>query len=67
MSFVLNNAPDQTISADTRARVIQAAADLGYRPNPIARALREGSSRLVVLEVGSLPRAPMLETFIAGL
>ncbi|MFI5060945.1 MAG: LacI family DNA-binding transcriptional regulator [Actinomycetales bacterium] len=67
VSFVLNDAPDQTISVETRARVIAAAGELGYRPHPIARALREGGSRLVVLEVGALPRAPMLESFIDGL
>ena len=67
VSFVLNDAPDQTISAETRARVIAAADELGYRPHPIARALREGGSRLIVLEVGTLPRAPMLESFIDGL
>ncbi|MFI5061938.1 MAG: LacI family DNA-binding transcriptional regulator, partial [Actinomycetales bacterium] len=67
VSFVLNDAPDQTISVETRSRVIAAADELGYRPHPIARALREGGSRLVVLEVGALPRAPMLESFIDGL
>jgi DNA-binding LacI/PurR family transcriptional regulator len=67
VSFVLNDAPHQTISAETRARVLVAADALGYRPHPIARALREGGSRLVVLEVGALPRAPMLESFIDGL
>lgn len=67
VSFVLNDAPDQTISAETRARVLAAAGELGYHVHPIARALREGSSRLVVLEVGEIPRAPMLEAFIDGL
>lgn len=67
VSFVLNDAVDQTISPDTRARVLAAAAALDYRPHAIARALREGSSRLVVLHVGELPRAPMLEAFIGGL
>lgn len=67
VSFVLNDAPEQTISPQTRAKVLEAAEQLGYRPHPIARALREGNSRLVVLTVGPLPRAPMLESFIGGL
>ena len=48
-SFVLRDSPNQSISAATRERVRQAARDLGYVPHAIARALREGSSRIVVL------------------
>lgn len=51
VSFVLNNDPRQTISAATRDRVRQAASDLGYVPHGVARALREGNSRVVVLNV----------------
>jgi DNA-binding LacI/PurR family transcriptional regulator len=56
VSFVLNDAPDQAISATTRERVRRVAAQLGYVPNGLARALREGASRIVVLEM-----APGLE------
>src|SRR6516225_9965879 len=51
VSFVLRNSPDQSISPATRERVRQAARDLGYVPHGIARALREGSSRIHVLLV----------------
>ncbi|WP_405910339.1 LacI family DNA-binding transcriptional regulator [Streptomyces sp. NBC_00828] len=51
VSFVLNDDPNQTISPATRERVRQAASELGYVPHGIARALREGSSRIVVLNV----------------
>lgn len=51
VSFVLNDDPNQTISAATRERVKGAARDLGYVPHGIARALREGSSRIVVLNI----------------
>ncbi|MCA0436761.1 MAG: LacI family transcriptional regulator [Austwickia sp.] len=44
VSFVLNPDSDQSISQATRARVLQAVADLGYRPNRAARVLRRGSS-----------------------
>ncbi|WP_329222699.1 LacI family transcriptional regulator [Streptomyces sp. NBC_01485] len=52
VSFVLNDDPRQTISTPTRERVLTAARTLGYVPHGIARALREGSSRIVVLDVG---------------
>ncbi|WP_093770346.1 LacI family DNA-binding transcriptional regulator [Streptomyces sp. yr375] len=52
VSFVLNDDPRQTISTATRERVLTAARTLGYVPHGIARALREGSSRIVVLDIG---------------
>ncbi|MET4157725.1 DNA-binding LacI/PurR family transcriptional regulator [Agromyces sp. PvR057] len=55
VSFVLNDKPGETISPETRDRVRRAAADLGYRPNGAARALREGTSRIVILNVARLP------------
>ncbi|AFG38524.1 LacI family DNA-binding transcriptional regulator [Spirochaeta africana] len=39
VSFVLNNTPGKSISEDTRQRVLQAAAELGYTPNEAARRL----------------------------
>ncbi|WP_280490353.1 LacI family DNA-binding transcriptional regulator [Nocardia carnea] len=67
VSFVLNEAPGQSISAATRDRVRQAATELGYVPHSLARALREGNSRLVLLEAGRFPWTRMLDEFIAGL
>ena len=67
VSFVLNDAPNQTISAETQARVRQAAAELGYVPHGIARALREGASRLVVLQVDAGMDGTYARTFIGGL
>ncbi|WP_036494567.1 LacI family DNA-binding transcriptional regulator [Nocardia sp. BMG111209] len=67
VSFVLNAAPGQSISATTRDRVRQAAAELGYVPHSLARALREGNSRLVVVEAGGFLWARLLEDFIRGL
>lgn len=48
VSYVLNDDPRQTISADTRARVRQAAQRLGYRPSVAAKNLRAGRSRIVL-------------------
>jgi DNA-binding LacI/PurR family transcriptional regulator len=48
VSRVLNDAPTRVpIAADTRERVMAAARDLGYRPNPHARSLRGASTMLI--------------------
>ena len=68
VSFVLNDRPGQTIPPATRDRVHAAAAELGYVPHGVARALREGSSRIVVLKVARLPHGgAALTSFIDGL
>jgi DNA-binding LacI/PurR family transcriptional regulator len=66
-SFVLNRVTGQTIPPATQERVRRAAAELGYVPHGSARALREGSSRLVLLNAGELPVAGSLRSFIDGL
>jgi len=66
VSFVLNETPGQSLRADTVQRVQDAAQALGYTPSRIARALREGSSRVVLLRTGSL-RGSGLSTLIDGL
>jgi len=67
VGFVLNNTPSQTISRATRERVEQAARELGYVPDGIARAMREGSSRVVVLNVDDSLDGNYSRTFIQGL
>ena len=48
VSRVLNDAPTQVqIAAETRERVMAAAGELGYRPNPHARSLRGASTMLI--------------------
>ena len=42
------------VSAEMRARVMQAAAQLGYRPNVLARAVISGRSRLIAILVAYL-------------
>ncbi|MEO3872123.1 LacI family DNA-binding transcriptional regulator [Nonomuraea sp. B12E4] len=46
VSYVVNDGP-RPVAARTRERVIAAAAELGYRHNRVAAALRSGSSGLV--------------------
>lgn len=47
VSFVLNNRMDVSLPEKTRQAVLQAAADIGYQPNHIARALATGKSRMI--------------------
>ena len=49
--FVLGDDHGKSIPEATRERVREAARNLGYVPHGIARALREGSSRVVVLSI----------------
>lgn len=67
VSFVLNETPNQTISSATRERVLRTVRDLGYVPHGIARALREGASRIVVLHLGSGLGGNYARGYIRGL
>jgi DNA-binding LacI/PurR family transcriptional regulator len=65
--FVLSDAKGVTISQATRERVREAARGLGYAPHGIARALREGSSRIVVLGIDSGYEGNYARSFSRGL
>jgi DNA-binding LacI/PurR family transcriptional regulator len=67
VSFVLNNVTEQHISPATRNRVEAAARDLGYVPHAIAKALREGTSRIVLLALPQGIRGPGLDAYTRGL
>ena len=67
VSFVLNDDPRQTISAATRGRVREAAKELGYVPHGIARALREGTSRVVVLNLDRELEGNYSHSYVEGL
>lgn len=59
VSYVINNAPGQTIRPETRERVLAAVAKLKYAPNAHARTLRKHSSPcigLVIRKNLSVPR-----------
>lgn len=47
VSMILNNRPGSRLSADAFDRVRRAAAELNYRPNPAALALRRGRTRAI--------------------
>ncbi|MFE6887734.1 LacI family DNA-binding transcriptional regulator [Streptomyces sp. NPDC057694] len=67
VSFVLNDDPHQTISAATRTRVREAARQLGYVPHGVARALREGASRVVVINIDAGMEGNYSRSFVGGL
>jgi len=67
VSFVLRDSPAQSISTVTRERVREAARVLGYVPNGLARALREGTSRIVVLTIDAALDGNYARSYISGL
>lgn len=67
VSYVVNDAPSQTIPAATRARVLDAARALHYRPSSHARALRRGRSDTVLLLLPDWPLGPALSEMVERL
>jgi len=65
--FVLGDDHGKSIPETTRERVREAARSLGYAPHGIARALREGSSRVVVLSIDPSLESNYSRTFARGL
>ncbi|MFG6201770.1 LacI family DNA-binding transcriptional regulator [Nonomuraea sp. JJY05] len=60
VSYVLNDAPGQSIPEHTRQRVLAAARRLGYNPSGPARALRSGRSDVVVMVLPDWPQGPSM-------
>ncbi|MBI3957370.1 MAG: LacI family DNA-binding transcriptional regulator [Chloroflexi bacterium] len=54
VSYVVNGSADVSISAETRARVLDAVAHLNYAPDARARSLRSGGSNTVGLLIPDL-------------
>lgn len=51
VSYVLNNDPKQSISEETRERVLKAAKELCYVPNAVAKSLRNQRSMCVAVAI----------------
>lgn len=64
VGFVLNNTRGQTISPETRRRVQDAAAKIGYRPHSAAQSLARGSSRIVLLVLPNWPSGHSLQVHL---
>jgi DNA-binding LacI/PurR family transcriptional regulator len=67
VSYVINDNPHQRISPETRRRVLDAVAHLGYAPSAAARALRRGSTDVVLLVLPDVPLGPVVAHLIEQL
>jgi LacI family transcriptional regulator len=66
VSFVLNDRRTASVSSATRARVLDAVADLGYRPNQAARSLRGGRSGTIGFVTDEIAAEPFAGAVILG-
>jgi LacI family transcriptional regulator len=66
VSLVLNDVEGSRVSAETRARVLAAVAQLGYRVNSAAKSLREGHSRLLGFIGDNVASTPFAGEIIEG-
>jgi LacI family transcriptional regulator len=66
VSHVLNDVPGKRITAQTRDRVRDAAQELGYRHNHLARGLRLGRSQTLALVSDKIATTPFAGQMILG-
>jgi len=66
VSYVLNNTPNKSIKEETVARILEAAKELNYTPNKIARSLKTQKSYTIGLIVADIanPYFSQLARFI---
>ncbi|MFL6126345.1 LacI family DNA-binding transcriptional regulator [Actinophytocola sp.] len=67
VSYVLNGTPNQSISSETRRRVLSVAERLGYTPSAPARALRAGRSDVVLFLLPEWPIGPSIARLVEDL
>lgn len=67
VSYVINNTPGQTISSETRERVLQAVKDLGYIPDTNARTMRGGKSMCVGVVISKDLAVPRFAQTLNGI
>src|SRR5688572_21548336 len=66
VSHVLNDVPGKRISDETRSRVRQAADELSYRPNSMARSLRLQRSHILAMVSDQIATTPHAGQIILG-
>jgi LacI family transcriptional regulator len=66
VSYVINNADGENIPQETRERVMEAARELGYRPNIAARNMRTQRSNLIGLVTDHIATTPHAGAIIKG-
>ncbi|HAH62166.1 MAG TPA: LacI family transcriptional regulator [Treponema sp.] len=52
VSYVLNNTEGKSVAPETRRRILDAIAELGYKPNKYAQALQLGNAALADRQLG---------------
>lgn len=67
VSFVLNDRQDMVIADETRARVLESAAQLGYRMNRTAQALRLNRSFTVGIITNGIVSQPYAGLIVQGI
>ncbi|MBC8101672.1 MAG: LacI family DNA-binding transcriptional regulator [Cytophagales bacterium] len=70
VSRILSGASGHRVSPETRRRVVDAASQMGYQPNALARSLRQGRTNIVGFYTGYGyldARNPFLAELIGGL
>jgi LacI family transcriptional regulator len=65
-SLVLNGKAGPSIPQETQARILAAAAELGYRPNALARGLRSGLSGTIGFISDEIATTPFAGAMIQG-
>jgi LacI family transcriptional regulator len=66
VSFVINQVADAAIPDSTRAKVWAAVAELGFRPNELARSLRSQQSNVLGLITSEIATTPYAVAIIKG-
>lgn len=67
VSFVLNDRRDVAVAADTRRRVLEAAAQLDFRPNRAAQSLRSNRSFMVGVVTDGIVSQPYAGRIVQGI
>lgn len=65
VSYILSGSTRHSFPDVTREKVLRAAEDLGYTPHAAARALRRGTSGVVLLVLADVPIGVNLGTLVA--
>ncbi|MGY6026807.1 LacI family DNA-binding transcriptional regulator [Streptomyces spinosirectus] len=66
VSFVFNGRAEGNLSPATQERIRQAAAQLGYRPDPVARGLRRRRTAVIGLVTDEIASTPFAGRLLRG-
>jgi len=66
VSFVFNGRAEGNLSLATQERIRQAAAQLGYRPDPVARGLRRRRTAVIGLVTDEIASSPFAGRLLRG-